>query len=81
MYNYSDIINVKNKSGHCIHTFIWESRAVAFKHFKVSPGACAINFHLEHSFYIEMNKNIICYFNTLKMFFVILLPISCILKK
>ena len=58
-----------------MHTFIWESCSVVFKHFRVSLAACVINFHLEHSFYIDTNKNFISYFNILKMFFVILVPI------
>ena len=47
------------------------------QHIRVSLAACVINFHLEHSFYIDINKNIISYFNTLKMLSVFLLPVSC----
>ena len=36
-----------------------------------------INIYLENSFYIDINKNIISYFNTWKLLFVILLPMSC----
>ena len=32
---------------------------------------------MENSFYIDMNKNMIFYFNTRKLLFVILFPISC----
>ena len=60
-----------------MHAFIPASCPVIFKHFRVSLAACVINFHLEHSFYIDINKNIISYFNFLKMLFVILLPTSC----
>ena len=44
---------------------------------KVLLAACVINIYLENSFYIDINKNIISYFNTRKLLFVILLPISC----
>ena len=40
-------------------------------------AASVTNFHLEHSFYIDINKHIISYFKTLKMLFVILSLISC----
>ena len=50
---------------------------VIFKHFRVSLVAYAINPHLEHSFHIDINKNIISYFNTMKMLFIIFLPNSC----
>ena len=49
----------KKKSGYCMHKFIYESCPVVFKHFRVSLVACVINFHLGHSSYIDMNKNII----------------------
>ena len=58
-------------------TFIQESCLVVFKHFSVSLAARVINFHLEHSFYIDIDKNIISYFNTVKMLFVLFLPVSC----
>ena len=64
-------------SGYCKHTFIQKSRPVVFMHFRVSRAACVTNFYLEHLFYIDNSKNIIFYFNTLKMLFDILLPISC----
>ena len=67
----------KRISGYCMYTFIYESCPVVFKHFRVSLAVCVINIYLEHSFYIDINKNIISCFNTVKMFFVILLPISC----
>ena len=60
-----------------MYTFIYESGLVVFKYFLVSLAACVINFHLEHSFYIDIKQNIISYFNTVEMLFVILLPISC----
>ena len=61
-----------------LHPYIYLGvTSVVFKHFRVSLAACVINFHLEHSFSIEINKNIISYFNTVKMLFVILLPIPC----
>ena len=68
----------KSKKIYCyrMHSFIQESCSVLFKHFRVLLAACVINFHLEHSFYINTNKNIISCFNTPKMLFVILLPIS-----
>ena len=66
----------KKISGYCMHIFIQESRPAVFEHFSVSLAACVINFHLEHSFYIDINKNFISYFKTLKMLFLILLPIS-----
>ena len=52
-----------------MYTFIYESGLVVFKYFLVSLAACVINFHLEHSFYIDVVKNIISYFNTLKILF------------
>ena len=67
----------KKISGYCMYTFIQKSFPVVFKHFRVLLAACVINFHLEHSFYIDINKNIISYFNTLKMLSVFLLPVSC----
>ena len=60
-----------------MHTFVWESWPFVFKDFRVSLAVCIVNFHLEHSFYIDIKKNIVSYFNILKMLFVILLPISC----
>ena len=60
-----------------MRTCIQESCPVVFKHLRVSLAACVINFHLEHSLYIDINKNIISYFITVKMLFVILLPIFC----
>ena len=39
------------------------------KHFRVSLEACVINFHLEQLLYIDINKNVISYFNTVKMLF------------
>ena len=59
-----------------MHTLIQESCSVVFKHFRVSLAAYLINIYLEHCFYIDINKKIISYFSTRKMFFVILLPIS-----
>ena len=57
----------------CMHTFIQESCPVVFSHFSVSLAACVINILLEHSLYIDINKNIISYFNSVKiMLFVIL---------
>ena len=50
---------------------------VVFKHFRISLSNLCNNFHLEHSFYIDVDKHIISYFNTLKILFVVLLPISC----
>ena len=50
--------------GYCIHTLIQESFSVVFKHFRVLLAACAINIYLENWFYIDINKNIIFYFNT-----------------
>ena len=49
-----------------MHRFIDESCPVVFKHSTLTT--CLINFHLEYLFYIDMNMNIISYFNTLKMF-------------
>ena len=60
-----------------MHTFIYESCPVVFKNFRVRLAAYVINSLLEHSFYIDVNKNIISYFNTVKIIFVILLRISC----
>ena len=41
-------------------------------HFRISLVACIINFRLEHSFYIDIDKKIISYFSTEKMIFVLL---------
>ena len=60
-----------------LHAYIYLGVVPSYKHFTVSPAACVINSHLEHSFYIHISKNIISYFNTMKMLFAILLPISC----
>ena len=60
-----------------MHTPIQESSSVVFKHFRVLLAPCVINIYLENSFYIDINKNIISYLNTQKLFFVILLPICC----
>ena len=83
MYSSLDIGKVKNISGYCMHTFIYDDSncPVVFKHFRFSLAACVFNFHLKHSFYIDINKNMISYFNTVKMLFVILLLISCKKKK
>ena len=40
-------------------------------------AACVINIYLKNSFYIDITKNIISYFKTRKLLFVILLPFSC----
>ena len=45
--------------------------------FRVLLAASLINIFLENSFYININENVISYFNTRKLLFVILLPISC----
>ena len=60
-----------------MHTFVEDASTVAFKHFRVLQAGCVINFHLEHSIYIGISKNIISYFHNVKMLFVILLPTSC----
>ena len=60
-----------------MHTLIQESCSVVFKHFSVLLAACVISVCLENLFYIDINKNVISYFNTRKLLFVILLPISC----
>ena len=52
-----------------MHAFIWESCPVAFKYFRVSLGACVINFNLKYAFYIDIDKNIFTYFNTWVMLF------------
>ena len=39
-----------------MHKFIEESCPAVFKHFRVSLAACVINFHLGHSFYIDINN-------------------------
>ena len=49
-----------------MHTLIQESYSAVFNHFIVSLAACVINIYLENSFYIDINKNIISYFNFLK---------------
>ena len=54
-----------------MHTFIYELCPVAFKHFRVSLSANVINFYLERSLYIDIYKNIVSYFNTVEMLFVI----------
>ena len=56
-----------------MHSFIFELDPVVFKHLRVSQAARVINFHLKHLFYIDINKNMISCFNTLKMLFLILL--------
>ena len=63
-----------------MHTFIQESCSVVFKDFRISTAPCVINYHLEHSFYIDINTNTISYFNTVKMLFVILLSQSLVKK-
>ena len=63
--------------GYCMDTFIQESCPFVYKLLRVSLVAYVFSFHLEHSFYIDINKIIISYFNTVKMLFVILFPISC----
>ena len=62
---------------YCIHTLTQGSCSVVFKHFRVLLTACVINIYLGNSFYIDINKNIISYFNTLILLSVILLPIFC----
>ena len=62
-------------SGNYMHIFVLTSRPVVFKHFRVHQQRLT-NFHLQRSFYIDINKNIISHFTTLKMLFDILLPIS-----
>ena len=52
---------------------------VVFKHFWLSLAACVINFHLEHSFYIDTNKNIIPISTLWKWFF--LFFTQCLVKK
>ena len=60
-----------------MHTFIQELCPLVFKYLRVSLTTCTINFYLKHSLYIDINKNIISYFNTVEILFAILLPISC----
>ena len=40
-------------------------------------AVCVINIYLGNLFYTDIDKNIISYFNTRKLLFVILVPISC----
>ena len=75
MYSSLDIGKVKKIYGYCIHTPICESRSVIFKHFRVLLAVRVFNIYLKNSFYIDINKNIISYFNTRKLLFVILLLI------
>ena len=77
MYSSLDIEKVKKKYGYCIRRIIQEFCSAAFKYFRVLLAACVINIYLENLFYIDINKNIIPYFNTQKLLFLILLPISC----
>ena len=62
------------------YIYLFRSRVQFFssvQHFRVLLAVGVINIYLENLFYIDINKNIISYFNTRKLLFVILLPISC----
>ena len=71
-----DIIKVKNIW--LLHTCPYLGAcSVVFKHFWVSLAEYVISIYLKKLFYIDINKNIISYFNTWKLPFVILLPSFC----
>ena len=77
MYGSLNIGKVKDDIW-LLHVYIYlEVLSSCIQAFRVSLAACVTNFHLEHSFYIDISKNIISYFNTQKMLLNILLPISC----
>ena len=64
MYSSLDIGKIKKDMVTAyIHFIGWCS--VVFKHFRVSLAACVIDNRLENSFCIDINKNIISYFNLL----------------
>ena len=51
-----------------MHTLIQESCSVVFKYFSVSLAAYVINMYPENSFYFDINKNIISYFNLMEKY-------------
>ena len=64
------------------YIYLFRSRVQFFssvQHFRVLLAVGVINIYLENLFYIDINKNIISifYFNTRRLLFIILLPISC----
>ena len=79
MYSSLDIGKVKLYMV-TAYIYLFRSRVQFFssvQHFRVLLAVGVINIYLENLFYIDINKNIISYFNTRKLLFVILLPISC----
>ena len=81
MYSFLDIGKVK-KYMVTAYIYLFRSRVQFFssvQHFSVLLAVGVINIYLENLFYIYINKTIISifYFNTRRLLFVILLPISC----
>ena len=81
MYSSLDIGKVKLYMV-TAYIYLFRSRVQFFssvQHFRVLLAVGVINIYLENLFYIDINKNIISifYFNTRRLLFVILLPISC----
>ena len=77
MYSSLDTGKVKNKYMVTAYIHLFRSRVQLYSSILGFYQQRVINIYLKNSFYIDINKNIISYFNTWKLLFVILLPVPC----